>query len=80
MPQHTPPSVLLARQNPMPTIGGVMAAVGSALMGAHVAGTEMPQWLIITALVLNAAGTALMGMTARQSNRTSEDVGARRFR
>lgn len=56
------------------TLGGIAAALGSALMGAHEAGA--PKWVSLAGYVLSAFGVALLGAAARDNNVTSKQAGA----
>lgn len=58
------------------TLSGVLLAVGTALFGAHVAGVvELANWVLVMAIVLQAAGGGLIGVVARDNKVTSEQAG-----
>lgn len=54
------------------TLFGCLGAVGVFLMNQ-----KDPAWLSIVGQILGAIGTAGIGMTARDNDKTSEDVGAK---
>lgn len=59
------------------TIGGIITAVGAALLGAEAAGIQhVPDWLKLCGLILSAVGPVILGTQARQGNVTSEQVKA----
>jgi len=53
---------------------GLFAGIGAAVSMVD----GIPHWLLIAARVAAAAGVAGLGISARDNNKTSEDVGAQR--
>jgi len=61
------------------TVGGMCAAVGTALFGIALTlpeGDDKKFWLSVIGTVLSAAGQALLGLSARDNNVSSEQVAA----
>lgn len=58
------------------TIGGLLAAVGIAVLGLHANGTAMPDWVVEIAPILGVIGAAMAGITARDNGVSSKDAGA----
>ena len=55
------------------TLFGILAAMGTGLSQTQPSNS----WLGVAGLLLAMAGTAGMGMTARDNDKSSEDVGAK---
>lgn len=62
------------------TIFGLLAAIGAAVLAGIQTGaidaTHLPSWLKGVAGLLSVLGTAGLGISARDNNKTSEQVGA----
>lgn len=77
-------------KSPLTTIGGILAAAGSAMVGIPMAiaainassesiNFALPHgtvWLVIVGSILAPVGTVLIGSAARDSGTTSRDAGA----
>ena len=59
------------------TVGGLMLAVGTALLGAGQVGATLPNWALVLGLVLAAAGPVLLGSQARDADKSSQEHGVR---
>jgi len=60
------------------TVGGLFSAVGAAIVGANIA-LELvtPSWLLWTGYLISAIGPVLLGTSARDANKSSQDHGVR---
>lgn len=60
------------------TIGGLLSAIGTAIVGANVA-LELvtPPELLWIGYLMSAIGPVLLGTSARDANRSSQDHGLR---
>lgn len=58
------------------TIGGLMLAIGGALMGAPQLGIHVPGWGLLIGLILTASGPVILGTQARQGNVSTAEVKA----
>jgi hypothetical protein len=63
------------------TLFGLMAAIGGGILGAYTLKPDMlagfPHWLPGLGVLLSTIGTACLGLSARDNNKSSEDVGAK---
>jgi len=60
------------------TVGGLFSALGAAIVGANLA-LELvtPPWLLWTGYLISAIGPVLLGTSARDANKSSQDHGVR---
>ena len=60
------------------TIGGLFSAVGAAIIGANVAlELATPPWLLWAGYLISSIGPVLLGVSARDSDKSSQDHGVR---
>ncbi len=60
------------------TIGGLLSAVGTAIVGASVAlDLVTPPALLWVGYLMSAVGPVLLGTSARDANKSSQDHGVR---
>jgi hypothetical protein len=60
------------------TIGGIMSAIGTAIIGANVAlDLVTPPTLLWIGYLMSALGPVLLGVSARDANKSSSDHGIR---
>ncbi len=60
------------------TIGGLLSAIGTSIIGAGAAiDVVAPAWLLWAGYLMASIGPVLLGASARDANRSSQDHGVR---